>query len=68
MTNADNDDRTALLSILARLDQLDAEAEEMIDAVANPELLEWAENLRKILARVQANVVEQLGLSAAEGP
>lgn len=55
-----HDDRQALLSILARLDQLDAEAEMMIGQVANPELLQWAENLRELLAKVGTNVIEQL--------
>lgn len=57
-----NNDRDALRRILARLDQLDAEAETMLAETATTDLLEWWGNMRQILAQVRANVIEQLSL------
>lgn len=61
-----NDCRKALLSILARLDQLDAEAETMIAEVANTELAEWAGDVRGILTQLSVSVAEHLARLAAE--
>lgn len=66
MANAANNDRKALLSILARLDQLDAAAETMLAQVADTELVAWLANMRGLLGELNLNVIEQLALLAAE--
>jgi hypothetical protein len=57
---ADNADyRQALLTLLARLDQLETGAEEILAEPADTEL-PWAEELRELLVELRAKVEEKL--------
>jgi len=58
---ADNADyRQALLTLLARLDQLGTGAEEILAEPADTELLPWADELRELLAEMRAKVEEKI--------
>ena len=52
--------RKALLAVLARLDQLQAEAEAILANPGDAEIAAWAEDLREMHVEMQANVEEKL--------
>jgi hypothetical protein len=52
--------RQALLTLLARLDQLGTGAEEILAEPADTELLPLAEELRELLVEMRAKVEEKL--------
>ena len=54
------DYRQALHSILSRLDQLGTEAEALLAAPGDTELLPMAEELRELLVDMRAKVEEKL--------